>query len=220
VGDLQDVLTDSTATYRVQAIVSPMFTGTLVNTASVAGSPECVDPDPGNNSATDRTAIVLAPGVAVFCKGIAGIQAEGEMITYTFLLLNGGPAAQMDNPGAELSDLLPPGLTLVSASASSGTVTLGNPVTWNGAIPVGGMVTITITATIGAGTQGMTFCNAPTIAFDRDGDGTNESSGAAAVPCCFLIPAQIPALSGPALGILALLLGIAALRRLRRLLPG
>jgi uncharacterized repeat protein (TIGR01451 family) len=154
--------------------------------------------------------------VTVLCKGIDGTQVEGGTVLYTFLLLNGGPAVQMDNPGDEFSDLLPAGLTPVSASASSGTVTLGNPVTWNGAIPVGGMVTITITAMIGAGTKGMSICNVPTIAFDRDGDGTNESVGAVAIPCCFLVPAQIPALSGPALMVFALLLSVAALRRLRR----
>jgi uncharacterized repeat protein (TIGR01451 family) len=207
-GPLQDALTDDTATYRVQGMVSPMFTGTLSNTASVTGP--C-----GSAQATDTTEIVFPPGVTVLCKGIDGTQVEGGTAIYTFVLRNGGPAAQMDNPGDEFSDLLPAGLTVVSASASNGTVTLGNPVTWNGAIPVGGMVTITITAMVGAGTKGMTFCNAPTVAFDQDGNGTNESN-AVAVPCCFTVPATIPALSEPWLATLALLLALLALRRLRR----
>ncbi|HEY0557229.1 MAG TPA: hypothetical protein VGG20_23440, partial [Thermoanaerobaculia bacterium] len=92
-------------------------------------------------------------------------------------------------------------------------VTSGNAVTWNGPIPVGGTVTITITATIMA--QG-TFCNVPTIRFDRDGDGINESVGAVANPCCFRVPEPVPALSGSALMVLALLLTLVALRRLRR----
>ncbi|HEY4594360.1 MAG TPA: hypothetical protein VIJ61_18210, partial [Thermoanaerobaculia bacterium] len=207
-GPLQEALADATATYRVQGMVSPMFTGTLSNTASVTGP--C-----GSAQATDTTEIVFPPGVTVLCKGIDGTQVEGGTVIYTFVLRNGGPADQMDNPGDEFSDLLSAGLTPVSASASSGTVTLGNPVTWNGAIPVGGMVTITITAMVGAGTKGMTFCNAPTIAFDQDGDGTNESN-AVAVPCCFTVPATIPTLSEPWLATLALLLALLALRRLRR----
>ena len=207
-GDLQDVLAAGVATYRVQATVSPMFLGTLTNTASVVGLPGCP-----NNSATAMTEITLAPGVTVLCKGIDGTQVEGGTVIYTFLLLNGGPA---DQANAMFTDLLPAGLTLISATASSPGVTMTNPVTWNGPLPVGGMVTITITAMIGAGTRGMTFCNAPTIAFDRDGDGTNESSGAIAVPCCFTVPAIIPALSEPALATLVLLLALLALRRLRR----
>jgi uncharacterized repeat protein (TIGR01451 family) len=207
---LQEALTDATATYRVRGMVSPMFTGTLSNTASVTGS--C-----GSAAATDTTEVVFPPGVTVLCKGIDGTQVEGGTVIYTFVLRNGGPAAQMDNPGNEFSDLLPAGLTVVSTSASNGTVTLPpvNPVTWNGAIPVGGMVTITITAMVGAGTKGMTFCNAPAIAFDQDGDGTNESH-AVAVPCCFTVPATIPTLTEPWLATLALLLALLALRRLRR----
>jgi uncharacterized repeat protein (TIGR01451 family) len=222
-GNLHDVETDPTATYRVQGMVPPMFTGTIANTATVAGPPGFVDSNPGNNSATDTTQVVLPPGVTLYCKGIAGTLAAGGTVTYTFLLLNGGPNAQMDNPGNEFSDLLPAGLTPVSASASSGLATLGNPVTWNGAIPVGGMVTITIAATIAPTALGQTFCNGPTIAFDRDGDGANESSGGVAFPCCFTVqPPNVPALSATALGLLALLLALVAVRsigqrrRLRR----
>jgi uncharacterized repeat protein (TIGR01451 family) len=211
-GDLHDVLSDATATYRVQATVSPMSPDMLVNTATAMGSPGCPDPDLSNNSAKVMTVVTPAPGVTIFCEGIDGSQVAGGTVTYTFLLLNGGPAAQSN---AMFSDPLPAGLTFVSASASSGTVTLGNPVTWNGPIPVGGMVTITITAMIGPMTKGMTFCNAPSVAFDRDGDGIDESA-AFAVPCCFLVPQVIPALSGSALMVLALLLTLVALRRLRR----
>jgi len=207
-GPLQEALADATATYRVQGTVSPMFTGTLSNTASVTGP--C-----GSDEATDTTEIVFPPGVTVLCKGIDGTQVEGGTVIYTFVLRNGGPAAQMDNPGDEFSDLLPVGLTVISASASSGVALPGPPVTWNGAIPVGGMVTITITAMVGAGTKGMTFCNAPAIAFDQDGNGTNESN-AVAVPCCFTVPAMIPTLTEPWLATLALLLALLALRRLRR----
>src|SRR5436305_1631998 len=183
-----------------------MFTGTLSNPASVTGP--C-----GSDEATDTTEIVFPPGVTVLCKGIDGTQVEGGTVIYTFVLRNGGP---VDQSNAMFTDFLPPGLTPVSASASSGTVSPPvNPVTWNGAIPVGGMVTITITAMVGAGTKGMTFCNAPTIAFDQDGDGTNESN-AVAVPCCFTVPAMIPTLTEPWLATLALLLALLALRRLRR----
>jgi hypothetical protein len=86
---------------------------------------------------------------------------------------------QFDNPGAEFTDVLPAGLLLVSASANSGTAlaTLGtNTVTWNGAIPSGGQVTITIVATVAASTQATTISNQGTVYYDADGNGSNEAS--------------------------------------------
>ncbi|HEY4564678.1 MAG TPA: IPTL-CTERM sorting domain-containing protein, partial [Thermoanaerobaculia bacterium] len=132
-----------------------------------------------------------------------------------------------DNPGDEFTDTLPAGLTLTGASATSGVAaTSGNTATWNGAIPAGGSVTISITANIDPGTAGMTLCNQATIAYDADGDGTNESIGFSddpdepgpADPCCFrvLFMKEIPALSGDGLAALALLLAGLAVLRLRR----
>lgn len=207
-----------TATYRAQGTVAAMFTGTLTNTATVTGPPGCVDANPSDNTATDVTEVVLPPGVTVLCKDISGKNLEGETMTFTFVLMNGGPNVQMDNPGDEFTDILPAGLTLVSAGASSGVaMTSGNTATWNGSIPVGGMVTITVTATIDLGTAGTTICNPASIAFDADGNGTNESS-ATSDACCFpvLPTSAIPGLSVSGLVALALLLAVFALARLRR----
>lgn len=208
-------------TYRARGIVDLEFTGTLTNTASVM-APGCK-----GVSATDGTVIEFT-GIKAFCASIDGQFVEGGTITYTFLLLNGGPSAQADNPGDELTATLPATLTLVSAEADSGIAsTLGNTAIWNGTIPVGGMVTITITATINAGTAGMTICNQAVIAFDADGDGSNESGGLSdepgepgpTDPCCFrvFLDFEIPALSAASLALLALLLACLALTRLRAL---
>src|SRR5262249_3889983 len=48
--------------------------------------------------------------------------------------------------------------------------------TWNGSMPSGGSVTISIVATINAGTGGTTISNQGTHFFDADNNGTNESS--------------------------------------------
>jgi uncharacterized repeat protein (TIGR01451 family) len=224
-GDLHEVLdlaAGATATYRAQGTVDAMFIGTLANTATVTAPPDC------KSMAMDTTEITCT-GVKAFCKDVSGSFLEGSVVTYTFVLLNCGPAVQMDNPGDEFSDPQPAGLTFVSAVASSGTATLGNPVTWNGLIPVGDMVTITIDATINAGTAGTTICNQAMIAFDADGDGVNESNALSddpnepgpADPCCFRVrfPFQIPALSLPGLLALVLLLAAFAVLRLRRRSP-
>ena len=52
-------------------------------------------------------------------------------------------------------DVLPPELTLVTATAASGTPgTAGNTATWNGVDTGMGQVTITIEATVNPGTEG------------------------------------------------------------------
>ncbi|MBD2704507.1 DUF11 domain-containing protein [Spirosoma sp. BT702] len=110
-------------------------------------------------------------------KTVSGSFTPGGAVTYTVVLTNNGASAQGDNPGNEFSDVLPSGLTLVSASASSGSAgTSGNTASWNGTIPSGGSVTITITAMVNAGTGGQTISNQGTVNFDADGNSTNETS--------------------------------------------
>jgi uncharacterized repeat protein (TIGR01451 family) len=141
---------------------------------------------------------------------------------------NPSASTQLDNPGDEFTDVLPTSLTLVSASATSGTAVADVPngtVHWNGSIAAGGSVTITITAIINTATGG-TISNQGTVFFDADGNGTNESSiltddpstAAANDPTTFVTAAavQIPTLSELGLAILALLLVSGALLAMRR----
>jgi uncharacterized repeat protein (TIGR01451 family) len=114
-------------------------------------------------------------------KTVSGSFVAGGAITYTITLKNTGSGAQADNPGNEFTDALPATLTLVSASATSGTAAANlatNTVTWNGALPaVVGQTTITINATIKPDAAGKTIANQGQIAFDADGNGTNEAAG-------------------------------------------
>ncbi|HEX9668330.1 MAG TPA: hypothetical protein VGC93_02490 [Thermoanaerobaculia bacterium] len=206
-----------TEVYRVSGTAPLACAALLINAVTVAQPPGQIDGTPADNSATTTTAVAAPPGLSVFCVGVASTQSEGGTATYTFVLLNCGPANQADNPGDEFTDTLPAGLTLVSAAASSGTVTtLLNTVTWNGGILAGESVTITVEAAIDAGTTGMTLCNPATASFDANGDGTNESA-ATSDGCCFRVLApvgEIPVASAPALAVFALVLLALALRRI------
>src|SRR5262249_34079622 len=125
----------------------------IANTASVALPGPVTDPDPSNNSATDIDAVAHVGSNLFGKKTDFGHFNQGGTVTYTLLLTNEGSGAQHDNAGHELVDVLPAGLSLVSAAASAGTITasLGtNTVTWDGSIAVGNGVTITIVATITA----------------------------------------------------------------------
>jgi len=149
----------------------------LTNTATVTSA--TTDANPGNESATANST-VSAPATIAGTKTTTGNLIPGGTVTYTIVLSNSGTSAQADNSGNEFIDVLPAGLTLISAAASSPTAvaTIGsNTVTWNGSIAAAGSVTITINATIDANlASGTTITNQGTINFDADGNGSNEAT--------------------------------------------
>jgi uncharacterized repeat protein (TIGR01451 family) len=172
----------ATLTFTVTA---PNFAGNLVNNATTVANKarprpqgKTVDPNPADNMAT-ATVLVLSPATITATKTVAGSFVEGGAVTYTVVLSNSGSFGQQDNPGHELTDALPTQLTLVSATATSGTAvaTVGTgTVTWDGVVPAGGSVTITINATVKTGTALQTVSNQGTASYDADGNGTNEAS--------------------------------------------
>ncbi len=230
VDDTVNLPAGGSVTYTASCTVSAAATGSLSNTATVAAPAGVTDPNPGNDSATDTDTITTAAPAGATVSGtktVSGTFQVGGTITYTVTLTNGGHGAQADNPGNEFVDVLPAGLQLVSASATSGTAVPNagtNTVTWNGAIPAGGTVTLTITATILPSAAGTTVSNQGTIAYDADGNGTNESTartddpgvGGGADPTTFQVVEAIPTLSTLGLALLALALAVLALARLRR----
>jgi CSLREA domain-containing protein/uncharacterized repeat protein (TIGR01451 family) len=136
--------------------------------------------DPSVAGANNPTSFgVLLPANVSGLKTKSGGAKPGSTVTYTVVLSNGSSFAQLDNLGNEFTDTLPSALTLVSASASSGSaaVNLGtNTVNWNGSIAPSGSVTIAITATINNVPNGTLVSNQGTINYDADGNGTNEAS--------------------------------------------
>jgi len=225
IADTANVPSGGSVTYTASCAISASASGTLANTASVAAPGGTNDPNPADNSATDTDTVNLAPGASITAtKSVAasgGSFTPGSAITYTIVLTNTGTGAQGDNPGYEFTDTLPAGVTYAGATASSGTVGFGPGalVHWDGAIPAGGSVTITIGATIDATASG-SIANQGAVSYDGDGNGSNESSAptddpagpGAADPTVFSIAgAPTPAAPVPALDRFALLLLIGAL---------
>jgi uncharacterized repeat protein (TIGR01451 family) len=215
-------------TYTASCTISGAATGTLANTATVTAPAGVTDPTSGNNSATDTDTIATG-AVVSGTKTVSGTFVVGSNVTYTITLTNSGSTAQGDNPGNEFTDVLPPQLALVSASANSGTTvpTIGtNTVTWNGSIPAGGSIVITITATILPSAANTAVSNQGTISYDSEGNGTNEATaqtddpGAAGGGDATVFQAAagetIPALSPLALMLLAAMLGGVAVMLLNR----
>jgi uncharacterized repeat protein (TIGR01451 family) len=158
-----------------------------------------------------------------------GSLAPGGTVVYTVTLTNSGTGATFDEPGDEFTDTLPATLTLTSAAVSLGTVTItGNTVHWNGGVPAGGSVVITIDATIsGAAVSQSIISNQGTASYDATRSGSNQTAvltddPAKGGPTQFLVGgaiAAVPALSGAGLAAMAIALlagGALTLRRRRR----
>jgi uncharacterized repeat protein (TIGR01451 family) len=222
-----------TATLTLVVKVGTSFApnATITDTATLTSATDATAPAQTTSASTTTT--VLAPASLSATKSVSGSPfMPGSTVTYTIVITNAGPAAQLDNAGNELTDVLPSQLTLVDASASSGTAVATvptNTVTWNGSIPAGGTVTIIIHATLNAGVaNGTSVTNQATLSYDGDGNGTNEATavsddpaaGGAANPTVFVVGAQsvleIPTLDEVGLALLALLLAAGGALLLRR----
>lgn len=201
--------------FTVQA-TSPATPGAVATLQATITS-GAIDTNPADDTATETTTVAQGAHVTG-TKTASGTQSPGATITFTITLANDGLTAQPDNPGDELTDTLPSGLTLVDATATSGAAAANvgtNTVTWNGAIPTGSSVTITIHATVDPDASG-TLANQATFSYDSDGDGTNDTTGTtnSAAPAA---NAQIPSLSPFGLTLLAAALASLAMLTLRRL---
>ncbi|MBV8545372.1 MAG: DUF11 domain-containing protein [Acidobacteria bacterium] len=217
----------ATATFALDVVVDPATSaGTVINNTATVTTPTS-DPNSANNSSTSSAGVSTPPNVTA-TKSIAGgaTHPEGSVITYTIVLANSGSIAQSDNPGNELTDVLPASLTLVSAIASSGAAVANtgtNTVTWNGAIAGGGSVTITIQALVNNGTSGTTIANQATVSYDSDGNGTNDASrvsddpstAAQSDPTAFVVVGIVPALSRMSMLLLAVALTALALAMMK-----
>lgn len=139
---------------------------------------------------TSNGAVMLATGLSpalpsgaflLATKAVAGPFTVGDTVTYTVEITNVGNAIQPNNAGNEFTDVLPPQLTLVSATADSGTATATvatNTVTWNGALAAEGKkVAITITATVNNNPVGTVVSNQGSLSCDDNGDGVNTACG-------------------------------------------
>jgi uncharacterized repeat protein (TIGR01451 family) len=131
----------------------------------------------------DAVAWTPVPTVAIDTrtKTVTGVPfVPGAAVTYTIILTNSGNATQADNPGHELIDVLPSELDSITTGATAGSAAvIGSTVTWNGSIPSGGSVTVTIDARVKPAVgPGTTVANQATIAYDADVDGANETATA------------------------------------------
>ncbi len=142
------------------AVPADATPGTFTNTATVAG---IGDVDPSNNAASQPTTIGQLVGSADLsvAKTVDDPSPqEGDTITYTVTVTNAGPD---DATGVQVTDVLPAGLTFVSAAASQGSYDQGTGVWDVGALAVGETATLVIQVQVDAGTAGTTITNVAAV---------------------------------------------------------
>ena len=147
------------ATLQVTATVDAGTAGsTIVNRARVSAS-DLADPNPGNNTATAD--LTVASTDLQLAKVVDNLSPnEGETVNYTITVTNAGP----NNAGAvEITDVLPAGLSFVSASPSAGSYDDGTGL-WNlGALADGATASLILIATVDGGTAGSVIANTAAV---------------------------------------------------------
>ena len=204
---------------------APDFPGMLASSATVSAL--TFDPEPIDDLAAQTTAVV-SPAQVSGTKEVSGNFAPGGYITYTIVLFNNATTAQVDDPDEpEFIDVLPAELTLVDAVADQGTVTTGaGAVRWDGTIPGGGAVFLSIDARIANDALNIPISNQGEIFYDLNGDGSNDTLAltddpdvaGGSDPTVFDTGGivDVPTLQGVSMATLILLLAVSALGVLRR----
>ncbi len=227
---------DGSATMTITATVDSVAPATVVTSqgsirfdADANGVNETITltDDPSIAGLEDPTTFVVIGASVTGTKSVSGSFRPGGTVTYTIILVNSGNVTAGDNPGDELTDVLPAALTLVGAGATAGTAVadpVTNTVAWNGSVPAGGIVTITIAATIdGDALPGTTISNQATYIVDSDANGTNDAAGTSddpntAVPgdaTAFALFAAIPTVTTIGLMLLSVGLALVAVQALK-----
>jgi uncharacterized repeat protein (TIGR01451 family) len=174
--------------------------------------------------------LTAVPRLEVVKTVTGGNLAPGGTIQYTITLSNTGTETQPDDPtDPELTDTLPPQLTLLSANLVIGpgsvSVDLGaNSLRYDGELDPGEMATIVVTAQIDEGTLGTLIANQATAFFDANADGENDTEEPSDDPATmpdndptgFVVVAAVPTLSQWGAALLAGLLSLLGLFGLRR----
>ncbi len=107
-----------TATFTLTASLPANATGTITNTASVSSPTGVTDPDGNNNQTSVTSTLQPNSDLSVTKVANAATVRAGDEVTYTITARNNGPSVANN---VVVTDPLPAGVTLVSATSTKGT---------------------------------------------------------------------------------------------------
>ena len=149
INDSVNIPSGGTVTYTAVCSVSPGATGSISNTASIAGG-ALTDFNAADNSATDTDLIAASADLGITKTDGVTTATPGGSVTYTITASNAGPSAAS---GATVADTFPASLSCntTCVGAGGGTCTAG-PFAGNindtVNLPAGGSVTYTSSCTV------------------------------------------------------------------------
>ena len=155
--------TGSSATLTIQATVDAGTAGQTITNTVTNVTLDQVDSDATADDLSESVTVGNATDLVVTKIVDNGTPDEGNTITFTVTVTNSGPARATN---LSLDDAIPAGLTVGSVSPSVGSYTAP---TWTiGTLDDGASATLTIIATVNAGTAGSTITNTVTnVLFDQ-----------------------------------------------------
>jgi LPXTG-site transpeptidase (sortase) family protein len=130
--------------YTVTANVSANATGSLENTANIAVPEGITDPDPSNNSSTDRDELKAADLLLIKAPATKKVEI-GDTLTFTLTLTNLGPNDAFD---VEVTDKLPSAFTYISSIPSKGTYDSATGIWAVGDMPLNAEETLQMSVTV------------------------------------------------------------------------
>jgi uncharacterized repeat protein (TIGR01451 family) len=202
----------ATANFTLTVRVANGATGTIANTATVTTA--ATDPDGTDNSSTTPPNAVAPANadLSIVKSNGAAFAVTGSSFSYTINVANAGPS---NAANVVVTDVIPVGLTFVSATPSQGTCSGTTTITCNlGTLNAAASATITINTTVTA-TSGTVTNTAVVTSATADPDPADNSSTTPPVTVTPTAPSEIPTLSEWALIGLAMLLGLLAVVKVK-----
>ena len=179
--NLGTIADGANATVTIVVSIPSSATGLVTNTATVSNSPD-TDPNAGNDSDDDMTNINVMADLSIIKTANPTTMTAGSagQVTYTLQVTNNGPA---DATNVTVEDVLPAGVTLVSATgpmgACPGAGTGGDPIVCDlGTVIDQATPSVTIIVTVDADTAAGTITNTGEVKSADDtmtGNNTNTA---------------------------------------------
>ena len=140
----------ASVTVPITTTISPDVTTAQVNTATVSSTTS--DYNSTNDTATVQTGVTTAADVSLTKTASPTTVAPGNNVTYTLTAANAGPSVAS---AVKITDVLPTGMSYVSAAAPAGTTcteSSGTITCQANSLAVGASIPITIVAKVAAST--------------------------------------------------------------------
>jgi len=181
ISDTVDLPVGGSATYTASCDIDPTATGTLSNTATITPSASVMDPDSGNNNATDNDTLAATADLSITKSDGVSSATPGGSVTYTIVASNAGPSVALGNT---VTDTFPSACTTVAwtcvgAGGGSCSASGSGDISDSVDLPVGGSATYTATCDIDPSVNGIldnTASISPAAGVSDPNNGNNSAS--------------------------------------------